>query len=293
LAKYCGFHERGERGLDPRDELQKAISLETKGAVPLASCLSYDYFDDVTGIAFNKGSLGFMFEIDCLIGSETGIEKNLTLFFNEEIPENGYLQFLVIASNDIEPVLARWQKGRTHGGKELERLTAYRLQFIKDCSKDYTNARDGRLARNFRYFISFSCPDKTDSLDVILKFQTKLQNKLKTENFNPKICTGADLIEIAGDILQMNLNQKHKSNYDILNDINSQIIRNNDSTIHEDKIIHHDSGLISKIFTPVTLPKNFSLSEMINLIGDEYRAIPARFVICYMIANNICTKGIA
>ena len=292
LALVCGFRVPGERGLDPNAELQKAMKLETKGAVPLADCLLYDYFDDVSGIAFNKGSLGFMFEINSLIGTDAAIEKNLTLFFNEEIPENGYLQFLVLASNDIKPVLDRWEAGRTYGGMELARLSRYRRRFIEDCSKDYSNAGDGRLARNFRQFVSFSCPDKGDSsLEAILKFKHKLQNKLKAENFNPRGCLAEDLIEIAGDILQMNLNQKHKSNYDILNDINSAIIQNNDSTICDDKIIHHDSGLVSKIFAPTELPKSFSLSEMINLIGDEYKAIPARFVICYTVANNLGAKG--
>jgi len=292
FAKYCGYREPGERGLDPIAELKKAINKETNGAVPLADCLLYDYFDDVSGIAFNKGSLGFMFEINALIGSEEGLEKNLTLFFNEEIPENGYLQFLVIASNDIKPVLDKWQKRRTVGGKELSRLTSYRRRFIEECARDYTNAGDGRLARNFRQFISFSCPAREDSeLDTILKFKRKLYNKLKAENFNPRLCGAEDLIEIARDILQMSLREKHKSSYDILNDINSQIIKNNDSTIYEDKIIHHDSGLVSKIFAPAELPSSFSLSEMINLLGDEYKAIPARFIICYTVVNNLGAKG--
>ena len=101
LALFCGYREPGERGLDPRDELEKAIIEENGGAIPLADCMLYDYFDDVSGIAFNKGSMGFMYEISAIIGSDSGLEKNLTLFFNEEIPEGGYLQFLVIASHDI------------------------------------------------------------------------------------------------------------------------------------------------------------------------------------------------
>jgi hypothetical protein len=285
FAKYCGYRVQGERGLDPIAELKKAVIAETNGAVPLADCLLYDYFDDISGIAFNKGSLGFMFEINSLIGSEEALEKNLTLFFNEEIPEGGYLQFLVIASNNIKPVLDKWQKGRTCGGSELKRLTSYRRRFIEDCAKDYANAIDGRLARNFRQFISFSCPGNADlDLETILKFKRKLQNKLKAENFNPNLCNAKDLIEVARDILQMSLKERDNSNYDILKDINSQIIKSNDSTICEDKIIHHDSGLVSKVFTPTELPARFSLAEMINLIGSEYKAIPARFIICY-IAN--------
>lgn len=295
LARYCGFSEPGERGLNPMIELKGAISADTSGAVPLADCLLYDYFDDVTNIAFNKESLGFFMEVNALVGTDSAIEKNLTLFFNDELPKNAYLQFLVIASNDIEPVLSRWEQGRTHGGEELARLTHYRRRFIEDCAQDYTNAVDGRLARNFRLFISFSCHDKGEaSLDAILKFKRKLYNKLKTENFNPRLCNASDLIDIAGQILQMSLDTKQKNSkgsYDMLNDINAQIIKNNDATICADKIMHHDSGLVSKIFTPTELPSGFSLAEMINLLGDEYKAIPARFVICYSLANNLGAKG--
>ncbi len=292
LAKTCGFREPGERGLDPMTEFKKAINSETGGAVPLADCLLYDHFDDATNIAFNKNSLGFFVEIDPLVGTDSSIEKNLTLFFNDELPQNGYLQFLVIASHDIEPVLKRWQKGRVQGGEELARLTYYRRHFIEDCAKDYKNAGDGRLARNFRFFISFSSPDKGDkSLEVALKFKRKLYSKLKAENFAPRLCNSSDLINIASQMLQMSLEKKSSSNYDILNDISNQILENNDSTVCEDRIIHHDSNLVSKIFTPTELPSGFSLVEMINLLGNEYKTIPARFIICYALANNIGTKG--
>ncbi len=292
FAKYCGYYVAGERGLDPMKEFEKAINLDTKGAVPLADCLLYDYFDDVSGIAFNKDSIGFMLEINALIGSDPGIEKNLGLFFNDELLPDSYLQFLVIASNDISSVLDRWQEGRVYGGEELKRLTAYRRKFIENCSKDYANAGDGRLARNFRYFVSFSCSDKGDNkLDAALKFKTKLYNKLKAENFGPRVCNAADLIEVAGSILQMSLTAKPKVKYDPLNDISSQVLNNNDSTICEDRIMHHDSGLVSKVFSTVELPSGFSLVEMIHLMGDTHKVIPARFVICYQIANDLGAKG--
>lgn len=150
LADFCGFRENGERGLDPMKELKKAMAQETGGAVPLSDCLLYDYFDDETNIAFNKGSLGFFMEVNALVGSDTSIEKNLTLFFNDELPAGGCLQFIVIASHNIEPVLSRWEEGRKYGGEELARLTYYRKDFIEKLSRDYANATDGRLARNFR-----------------------------------------------------------------------------------------------------------------------------------------------
>lgn len=292
LADFCGFKGPGERGLDSMKELKKAINFETGGAVPLADCLLYDYFDDDTRIGFNKGSLGFLMEVNPLVGSEAAIEKNLTLFFNDELPANGHLQFLVVASHNVEPVLNCWEEGRKYGGEELGRLTYYRRDFVQKLSRDYANAADGRLARNFRVFVSYSTPDKGNStLEKTLKFKGKLFNKLKAENFNPRLCNAGELIEIASEILQMGFEQKAAAKYDILSDLSSQILQNNDSTVCADKIIHNDSGLVSKILAPTELPQGFSLVEMINLLGDEYKAIPGRFVICYSLANDIGAKG--
>ena len=50
----------------------------------------YDYFDGVRSLVFNKGSVCFFFEVNALVGSESGIERNLTRFFNEELPVGGY-----------------------------------------------------------------------------------------------------------------------------------------------------------------------------------------------------------
>ena len=293
LAKYCGFHEPGERGLDPMQETKKAINQETKGAVPLSDCMLYDYFDEVSGIAFNKGSIGFFFEVNSLVGSESGIEKNLTMFFNEELPVGGYLQFLVVASHNLNNILDIWEKDRQYGGKALERLTKYKRHFIESNSKDFKNASDGRLARDYRTYISFSCSEVSDNkIEEIIKFKQKLYNKLKAENFNPIRCGADELISVARDCIQMNMDTHSKhTRYSILNDINEQIVKGNDSTVEEDRIIHHDTGMVSKVFAPQELPESFSLVEMINLIGDEYKAIPARFVICYAIANNLGVKG--
>jgi hypothetical protein len=66
-------------------ELKKAVNDDTGGAIPLADCLLYDYFDDESGIAFNKDYLGFFISINSLVGTDIWIEKNLTLLPKVEL----------------------------------------------------------------------------------------------------------------------------------------------------------------------------------------------------------------
>jgi len=297
VAHKLGYKAGGERGYDPDTEFNSAILDETLGAKPLAHNLLYDSYDDVSGIAFSKGSLGCWFEISPIIGSNESIEKNLTLFFNEELAAGGHLQFMVIASNNITPVMNIWEAGRTTSEEWLNRLTVYRRHFIENTAKNYAKAGEGRLARHYRFFVTYSILDVGDeALSCIISFKQKLYNKLKTEGLNPVECKALDLIAVSRELLQMrnDVSEYSTTSYDPLNDISSQIVKFPfRSTVEADRIIHNDTDMSSKILYPSELPESFSLSEMIGLLGNEYKVIPARFVISYSIANNLGNAGTA
>ena len=303
IVEYTGFKLPGESVFDPMKNMEDAIAVDTNGAAPLADLLLYEYFDDVTGIAFNRGTLGIWFEIDPLVGSNETIEKNLTLFFNEELPECGVVQFLIVASHDISNILDMWEAKRNYGCSGTEKLTKYRRHFLETLSKDYENANDGRMPRNYRTFVTYANKDRGEkSIEEILKFKRKLSNKLKAEHLNPQIRNAEDLILISREILQMELGQKSKVKYNILNKISDQILQPGYfGTVEAERIVHHKTGLgasaigtsalISKIFSPSELPASFSLADMVMLLGDDYKSIPARFVISYSLANNLGAKG--
>lgn len=303
-AKYCGFKLNAESDIDPQAEMERLLLDDTNGAEPLSNLLLYESFDTKENIAFNSGSLSIMFEIDPLVGSDEAIEKNLTLFFNEELPFGGVLQFLIVASNDISGILDLWENSRNFGGDQLSTLTSYRKNFLLNLSKDFANAGDGRMPRNFRTFVTYSNYDKGDkSVEDIIKFKRKLDNKLKAENLNPRICNACDLISISREILQMKIDEenhlakksgkkKKAPRYDIFNRLSDQILEPGFSNrVEEESINHNKTNLVSKIFSPSELPEAFSLREMVRLLGDENRSIPGRFVISYAFANNLGAKG--
>ena len=293
MADICGLKAEGERGYDALIAAMDQLNTDTKGAAVLADSLLYDHYDDNTGIAFNSGSAGFWFEINPLVGASDDIEKNLTLFFNEDLPENGYLQFLIVASHDVNNIINLWEQERRYGGKALERLTHYRKKFIENCASNFSNGQDGRLARDYRSFITYASWDN-GNIDEILKFQRKLANKLRAERLNPRLCKASDLIRVGRDILQMQLAKETPKRYSVLNNISDQILNPlTPSEVEEEQIIHHKTGLVSRVYAPRELPESYSLAEMIKLLGDEYRVIPARFVISYSLANNLGAKGTA
>lgn len=291
-ASYFGLQAEGERSKPPHLELSQQINKATGGAAMLSDCLFYDYFDQETGLFCNNdGSCGFWYELQPLVGSDEGLEKNLTLFFNDELPHDVHLQFLIIAGHDISDVIARWEKPRVHGGEGIEYITKYRKYFIENCARDFKSSADGRLARNFRTFIS--CCKFTGDKAEFTRFRLKLETKLKAEQLSPELLRADDLVWVGRDLLQMDINGKSaKVKYSQHNNLSVQLCPPLQETIiNQESISHLSQNLESRIFYPKELPESFSLAEMVSLLGSGDKTVPARFVISYSVASNLGNRG--
>ncbi len=296
MASYCGLGAEGERRVDPTIAFGQQINEVTGGATPIADLLPFDYFDESDGLFFNRnGSVGFWYEINPLVGSNDSLEKNLTLFFNDELPDDTYLQFLIIAGHDISNIIESWEEKRIFGGDKLGSITKYRKWFIEKCAKEFRNASDGRLARNYRTFVSCSkfSNKSPKSISLISNFKRKLENKLKTEKLVPRLMKAEDLIIIGRDLLQMDLRENASTvQYSKYNNLSDQICKKfQEVVVNPESISHETTGLESRIFSPRELPESFSLSEMVALLGSGDRVIPARFVISYSLASSVGASG--
>lgn len=296
IGRFCGLSTAAELGYSSSTLTDKLIEQETKGAVMLADYLSYRYFDSVSGLFFNEdGIVGFMLEIAPIVGSNNDLEKNLTLFVNRELPENVYLQFLLVAGHNIEDKLALWDYGRHNSGNVmLEQLTEYRRQFLQEKAKDFGN-NDGRMGRDFRIYVSYSSKAVGNkAVEHAQSFQHKLIKKLAAIKLAPRLCNAEDLMWVAGDLAQMQMAERRRPSYNPLNSLAKQVIKPlEEMVIEETAIIHQSRGLVTKCFYPAKLPEEYSLIEMIELLGtgESGGGIPARFVISYTLASDISKAG--
>lgn len=291
ISHYCGLHLPVELGYSTKQLVESRCKQDTNYAESLAKFLSYRYYDEKQGLFFNEDSIaGFMLEISPIVGSSSALEKNLSLFFNSELPQDCYLQFLLVASNNIDNKLNSWRRLRVHLNPMLQQLTNYRQAFVRSKAQDFAN-NDGRMGRDFHIYCSFTkkLNNSKSQLAEIVDFKHKFIKKLTSIELSPKVCNAEDLIFIAGDLAGVTLDGRARRKYDSLNPISHQIFTPLERTvIKEDAIMHQDSGLVSKCFFPVSLPESFSLLEMIGLLGsDTGYSLPARLVISYIIASDI------
>ena len=119
IANACGLAENVES-----ENTAIIVDKILAGTFALDDYLSYRYFDEENNLFLSDGNAcGFMLEISPIVGVDDSVHKNLSHFFNDELPEYSYLQFLLVASHDVEDILSHWQEARTNSSPLLDKIT--------------------------------------------------------------------------------------------------------------------------------------------------------------------------
>ena len=293
-AEYIGF-ERTD--CETFDRSKKALfENNLNGAESLKNYFSYRYFDSQTENFLLTGSgAGFLLEICPLVGVNDMVVKNLSSFFAKDLPVGGYLQFLLLASADIEDFLRFWGSGRTNHDPILQRITRERQQYLRDRAANYHNSGK-RLPRVFRLFVSYSTTYRNcneASLVDLERFRKTLMTKLSSLHLQPRIGNTETLIRICREMFEFEpsvpANYKSSSKLDL---VNNQCLSN--GHYYQSKksaFVNTKTNMAHRAFTINGMPNYWSLLQNINLLGDSERSpLPARFLISYTVSNDHRTK---
>jgi hypothetical protein len=156
IANTCGLAENVESA-----STTKAVDQIARGVFAMEDYLSYRYFDTENNLFINDGNAcGFMLEISPIVGVDDTVCKNLLHFFNDELPEGSYLQFLLVASHEVDDIINYWSAARNNPDPILNKITKRRAEFIKERAISF-GVSDGRIARDYRIFVrSFALEEK-------------------------------------------------------------------------------------------------------------------------------------
>jgi len=234
-----------------------------------------------------------------LVGVNDMVVKNLNQFFANDLPKDGYLQFLLIASTDIEDFLKLWNQGRVNNNPILQRITKGRAEYLREKALNFASSGQC-LPRTFKMYVSYStevniCNEA--SLQRIKAFRNKLIAKLSNLRLQPSICQTKDLVKICRDILEFNVDTtKEKPNYksismhDLVN--NQCLSRGNYYESRKSGLINTSTNIVHRAFSVTGMPEFWSLMQNIKLLGNGTGGpLPARFVLSYSIAHNSNSKS--
>jgi hypothetical protein len=281
--------------LRDKSAIDKDISRETSGYKNICDLLSYRYFDNRNLLFLNQDNvISSLFELSPIVGVTENLTKNLEYLFDNGMPEKSHIEFLLIASTDIADNIKFWQSNKKLDSKILKRIFRERKDFLNSKCKNFKNS-DFIIPRNYRIYLSYS--RIADNLEYEAQkhnvFITNFMQKLTSLGLNPKLCSVNDLAMLIREILELNLATEDKNEF-LYNPqmlLSDQLLRSGfNHQISKDGISHVESGLVSRLYYTGEFPKEFSLHHMIKLLGDgerDYLSIPGRFLISYVVSNDI------
>ncbi|MFQ1018105.1 type IV secretion system protein TraC [Gilliamella sp. BG7] len=283
----------------------------------LSDFLPYFSYDPECNIFINKNSLGFILEIDPLIGANESIVKSLDEFFRTKLPRKEVLQVTLLSSKEIKNILDNGLKHEKWSGDNASHFNNITSAYYQNAALNhFDNARDyGLTLRNYRVFITYG-EERKGNLSTQIKNMESWLKIIKSGlegSFlfgNPLDPKG--LINLVSEIVNMDMNSVVNSvcNYDENETIDKQCISKATQLIVEKnnlKITSNKKDTVGMTETIVTNymingnPDTFFLGASANNIGSLISPslmISCPFIVTFIIeieeqaksANEMTTK---
>ena len=286
LKGWFGLNKPPQEFFDNSD-LQKVIAAIKRPA--LSKFFPYVAYDEENELFVNKNSVGMVFIGAPLLGSSEEIEKQFTDLFKSVLPPDSNIQFLLLASPKISPLLTSWAEVRANKSELFNRLTKKRQKFLEGHA--LIKGKTDFITLNISIMISVSMPGA--NLDPI---RVKNLQQLKTKLLTIFADLGMDLREInAKELISQLYDWLNPSTsldlqdpeYNPYEPIAKQMLEHNTCiklTKEQIKIQNLNQEHAIQILTPKKYPDEWCLSEMSQFIGsffEDGRQIPCPFMLHY------------
>lgn len=161
----------------------------------LSSLLPYESFDEDSALFFNKRSVGFVLEVSPLLGSSDEIENILSSLLTDRLPAGVDLQFLMMASPQIGPVLDAFAKARSRN-ELFAWLAQKRIDFLKTAAFASLSPSQPFLLRDFRLFMTVSTVQKHSDTASLISLRDDIQSTLKSIPLHSRVLQAQDFLSL-------------------------------------------------------------------------------------------------
>ena len=284
LKDFLGM---GKQEFFDSQELRKVINVFKRPE--LSKFFPYVAYDEENELFVNKSSVGMVFIGAPLLGSSEEVEKQFTDLFKSVLPPASNIQFLLLASPRISPLLQSWSDARANKGELFQKLTQKRRKFLEE--QAYVKLKTEFVTRHISILVSVSLPGS--NLDAI---RVKNLNQLKTKLLTIFADVGMAIREIGAkefvgaiyDWLNPSTSlDPEDPDYNPYEPIAKQMLERNTCikvTKEQIKIQNLNEECTIQILSPKKYPDQWCLSEMSHFIGsffEDGRQIPCPFMLHY------------
>ena len=145
----------------------------------LAALLPYESVDPDSNLFFNRQSIGFILEVSPLLGSSEAVEALLASLLTDRLPAGVDMQFLLVASPQIGPILDAFAAQRSRNPL-FTWLAEKRVEFLKKGVFASLTESAPFVLRDFRVYISVSLPQKHRLSNTLLRLREDIQSTLQS-----------------------------------------------------------------------------------------------------------------
>lgn len=246
--------------------------------------LPYRVYDDISELYFNEQSVGFVFEGTPFVGVDESVQSHLTGLFQYILPPGSSIQFHLLASDTIQPILGKWQSQHSLPNPLYQKLVFERGRFLT------SNQTLGAPFRNFRLFISVSLP--SHRLKTLGSMRIREVKKQVRTTFNALGMTlhPVEPKELIGLMEEIFGKAESEPIYNPLEPLSSQTLP--DHTLFKLDAGHMDVDEGTSYLESYTVKKfnsPWSLGNMDAIIGSEsnnFLQIPTAFMLHYGVYIN-------
>ena len=252
----------------------------------LIPSLPYRLYNPDSQVYFNKETVGFVFEVEPIIGASKTTYQKITKLLQNIMPVESTLQVLLLASDRVDSMLNFWADQRQ--GESFRQAAQQRIKYLKKHQKNM---------RNYRVIVSWSKPvEDWNDLDLVAikKFRKKVFDTF--EEITGQAPTQHEpelLLGLLDELLSPNRRDKQEitkewSKFDTLD---GQAMPMGTIIDHEANALYFEKGKsFIKTFDVSKYPSRFAQSEITKLYGGEKSSpdIDCKFFINYTvyIPNN-------
>jgi conjugal transfer ATP-binding protein TraC len=234
---------------------------------PFSQLLPYESYDEESGIFIGKNSAGIVLEVNTLVGGDDSVFSEMESIFSDLMEEGSSVQCLLLADQRVAPFLNSWENARCES-KEIYRE-------ISKERRNYLETERSVCSRDFRFFISYSVPYKSEfkasqkrsMKDIRAKFLKKFNTISYAKSLVPK-----DLLELLDGMVNFTFSsEKRQRKWNPYDSLSSQVSTGGALDVEDSHIEWKGEENCFKSFRVVDSPDHWSIYSMSQLIGDAFK----------------------
>lgn len=250
-------------------ELDETSKLKGFPIHHLYKLLPYDSYDKTSGLFYNYNATGFILRGQPLVGASLEDQGQLAEFFRQKdyLPEGCSLQFLLVGSPRIGPLLDYWAGARV--GDTYQALAARRREFM--AQKAMGLGYPQLLTHHVLVSMTFpECIKDPVRLETIQETRAALENALKLIGMPTERLDAKAFLQEMNNLLNFSRPFHHEpSAWEEHIPLSKQIISPEHVFIRKADGVNIDFGKkLIKSYVPKNHPKEWALGHMDRLMGE-------------------------